>query len=259
MQSQQARAPFAYSMGGPTVPQAPPALSQPPRWQPTPPIRDEDSEGIGGIINALFAPFRGARVCGSIEAPERHGNQSFTEASGRQVNDPAEVERRVVEARREYNAALQHEARTEDRDAERSTLQRYLQTERSRLPPPPPPPPRGGSNQARGSQLLQDLLHQENLHRRAQGIPPPPTPPQQRKGMTVQEVQAAIAVRRYSGRNDPLKENAQCAICMEDYAAGAQLGTLKCFHTFHQGCLLKWLQSNAVCPICRVSAGPPRP
>jgi Ring finger domain len=44
-----------------------------------------------------------------------------------------------------------------------------------------------------------------------------------------------------------------CLICLEDFAAGEELRTLPCFHSFHRPCADHWLREKKVCPICRAS------
>ena len=46
-------------------------------------------------------------------------------------------------------------------------------------------------------------------------------------------------------------ESASCVICFEDYAPRDLVATLPCFHRFHHTCVEKWLQRDAVCPVCR--------
>ena len=43
----------------------------------------------------------------------------------------------------------------------------------------------------------------------------------------------------------------RCAICLEDYEAGAVLRMLPCRHQYHAACLDKWLACKATCPICQ--------
>jgi len=46
------------------------------------------------------------------------------------------------------------------------------------------------------------------------------------------------------------KEKGMCNICFEELPLGDEYAT-KCGHTFHTGCLLKWLEKNNTCPCCR--------
>ncbi|XP_062598686.1 E3 ubiquitin-protein ligase RNF103-like [Saccostrea cucullata] len=47
-------------------------------------------------------------------------------------------------------------------------------------------------------------------------------------------------------------ECSQCVVCLEDYEPGVLLCGLPCKHSFHQRCILTWLQrDNHYCPVCR--------
>lgn len=43
----------------------------------------------------------------------------------------------------------------------------------------------------------------------------------------------------------------KCQICLAPYEVGDNVRTLMCLHQFHQPCIDQWLQTNAVCPICK--------
>ncbi|MQL74431.1 hypothetical protein Taro_006796 [Colocasia esculenta] len=42
-----------------------------------------------------------------------------------------------------------------------------------------------------------------------------------------------------------------CAICLEDFVAGAQVERLPCHHRFHGECVMQWLDKEGSCPLCR--------
>lgn len=42
-----------------------------------------------------------------------------------------------------------------------------------------------------------------------------------------------------------------CAVCQDDYVAGAEITRLPCSHVFHEKCLCPWLEQSNVCPLCR--------
>ncbi|WOK91939.1 hypothetical protein Cni_G00630 [Canna indica] len=46
-------------------------------------------------------------------------------------------------------------------------------------------------------------------------------------------------------------EDAGCCICLTQYEDGASLLSLPCNHHFHSSCIVKWLQINATCPLCK--------
>ncbi|XP_024313859.1 uncharacterized protein LOC100830912 isoform X2 [Brachypodium distachyon] len=63
---------------------------------------------------------------------------------------------------------------------------------------------------------------------------------------------------RWGGR--PLRweaaEQAECAVCLEEFAAGDVLAHLPCGHRFHWSCALPWLQAQGAshsCPFCRAA------
>jgi len=43
----------------------------------------------------------------------------------------------------------------------------------------------------------------------------------------------------------------QCSVCLDIVAAGSDVKTLPCAHTFHAGCIDTWLMRRASCPCCR--------
>ncbi|CAO2831510.1 unnamed protein product [Amaranthus hypochondriacus] len=46
-------------------------------------------------------------------------------------------------------------------------------------------------------------------------------------------------------------EDSECCICLTRYAEGAEICTLPCKHSFHYGCISRWLRINATCPLCK--------
>jgi len=45
-----------------------------------------------------------------------------------------------------------------------------------------------------------------------------------------------------------------CTICLEEYKVGEEIGwsrNSECHHAFHKDCIIKWLENNDDCPICR--------
>lgn len=49
------------------------------------------------------------------------------------------------------------------------------------------------------------------------------------------------------------EEAKECTICMESFREGDELRTLPCLHRFHAGCVDRWFQEQAKCPICKHS------
>ncbi|KAJ1387007.1 Zinc finger, RING-type [Sesbania bispinosa] len=46
------------------------------------------------------------------------------------------------------------------------------------------------------------------------------------------------------------KENECCTICMEEFEVDGTV-TMPCNHMFHQPCIVRWLETSHVCPLCR--------
>ena len=42
-----------------------------------------------------------------------------------------------------------------------------------------------------------------------------------------------------------------CTICLLDYEPGNEILKLPCNHSFHSICVGKWLETNAICPLCK--------
>lgn len=45
--------------------------------------------------------------------------------------------------------------------------------------------------------------------------------------------------------------NRECAICLEELAAGCEALSMPCLHAFHGDCIEKWLRTSHYCPLCR--------
>ncbi|KAK4432439.1 E3 ubiquitin-protein ligase MBR1 [Sesamum alatum] len=54
--------------------------------------------------------------------------------------------------------------------------------------------------------------------------------------------------------SDQSQDDGKCVICLEEYKNMDDVGTLKCGHDFHVGCIRKWLSMKNLCPICKASA-----
>ncbi|XP_010488968.1 PREDICTED: probable E3 ubiquitin-protein ligase RHY1A isoform X1 [Camelina sativa] len=48
-----------------------------------------------------------------------------------------------------------------------------------------------------------------------------------------------------------VREQQDCAICLDRFKKGEKLVHLPCAHKFHSICLLPWLDTNVYCPYCR--------
>ncbi|KAK4392171.1 E3 ubiquitin-protein ligase MBR1 [Sesamum angolense] len=54
--------------------------------------------------------------------------------------------------------------------------------------------------------------------------------------------------------SDQSQDDGKCVICLEEYKNMDDVGTLKCGHDFHVGCIRKWLSMKNLCPICKATA-----
>ncbi|KAG0536243.1 hypothetical protein BDA96_03G047800 [Sorghum bicolor] len=50
-------------------------------------------------------------------------------------------------------------------------------------------------------------------------------------------------------------EDAICCICLSKFSNNEDLRELPCAHVFHMECIDKWLQINALCPLCKAEIG----
>ncbi|PQM33333.1 RING-H2 finger protein ATL54-like [Prunus yedoensis var. nudiflora] len=60
-------------------------------------------------------------------------------------------------------------------------------------------------------------------------------------------------------RLDGLEENTgqmACAICMEDFEGGVEVSRLPCLHLYHGDCIVQWLETSHLCPLCRYPMTP---
>ena len=48
-------------------------------------------------------------------------------------------------------------------------------------------------------------------------------------------------------------EKYKCNICLEGIPIENDVSYLPCLHKFHNQCILKWLNKNSICPICKYS------
>ncbi len=47
----------------------------------------------------------------------------------------------------------------------------------------------------------------------------------------------------------------ECSICFSDITKATGLTTLSCSHSFHLGCIGRWILKNESCPLCRHELG----
>ncbi|KAF7081056.1 hypothetical protein CFC21_085034 [Triticum aestivum] len=61
--------------------------------------------------------------------------------------------------------------------------------------------------------------------------------------------------RRFSWgrRKEQHQQQAECAVCLEEFRAGDVLAHLPCAHRFHWACAVPWVQAASRCPFCRAA------
>ncbi|MBA0806918.1 hypothetical protein Gohar_022758 [Gossypium harknessii] len=47
------------------------------------------------------------------------------------------------------------------------------------------------------------------------------------------------------------KREDECAICLDEFVKGEEVASIPCGHGFHNGCIIKWLETSHLCPLCR--------
>ena len=109
-----------------------------------------------------------------------------------------------------------------------------------------------------GPKSLRHSSHAQHLHLAAAGQPH--TPQEHimhllrrriHAGATAEAIQAIPTLVVGSEGDQHEGRECRCAICLEDYEAGAVLRMLPCRHQYHAACLDKWLACKATCPICQ--------
>lgn len=152
------------------------------------------------------------------------------------------------------------------------------QINRHSPPPPPPPPPFSLLSPPLVRSQFQATNPEPQTNWQSSQQPPPPSPPlerwdemfplmdnvspsviEQRHPEDDQSVCLRIpdsvinAIRRV--RISELHERdklSHCPICMEEFKLDDKACQLPCKHTYKFECILRWLNSNKTCPICRL-------
>ncbi|XP_022633755.1 RING-H2 finger protein ATL51-like [Vigna radiata var. radiata] len=60
-----------------------------------------------------------------------------------------------------------------------------------------------------------------------------------------------ILINRFLKKCTVIRECEDCCICLEEMNVNAECYTLSCQHVFHLPCILTWLKTSHVCPLCR--------
>ncbi|XP_077149122.1 uncharacterized protein LOC143810112 [Ranitomeya variabilis] len=176
-------------------------------------LRRPENQGQAIIVHRLRSHQRDQERPSTSDGHQRDSN-AVTERRRRRTRDPPT--RRGQEERRERS--------------------------RSPLRPAPAEPSRTTGESSRGGDRPLPSIQQQEV-----GVITPPVP----------QVAVAIPVGRRvniilpTRDVTPEEETQSCVICMTEYEIGEQVIVLPCDHSFHQGCISRWLRSNPLCPLCR--------
>jgi len=58
-------------------------------------------------------------------------------------------------------------------------------------------------------------------------------------------------IKRFLKKRSVMQESEDCCICLEDLDMNCECYTMPCHHHFHLHCILTWLKTSRVCPLCR--------
>ncbi|KAK2654339.1 hypothetical protein Ddye_014195 [Dipteronia dyeriana] len=46
-------------------------------------------------------------------------------------------------------------------------------------------------------------------------------------------------------------DECKCMICLEEFSTGVETMRMPCGHLYHEECIVKWLETSHMCPLCR--------
>ncbi|KAK3226433.1 hypothetical protein Dsin_006295 [Dipteronia sinensis] len=61
----------------------------------------------------------------------------------------------------------------------------------------------------------------------------------------------ALKKVRLGGMEEEVKQRCQCSICLNEFRVGLEVIRLPCLHAYHPDCIVKWLETSHMCPLCR--------
>lgn len=53
------------------------------------------------------------------------------------------------------------------------------------------------------------------------------------------------------GRFEGWSSRKQCTICLDELVDGDEVASMPCRHVYHNGCIVRWLETSRFCPLCR--------
>mmetsp|Transcript_28477 Transcript_28477/g.75299 ORF Transcript_28477/g.75299 Transcript_28477/m.75299 type:complete len:214 (+) Transcript_28477:190-831(+) len=72
-----------------------------------------------------------------------------------------------------------------------------------------------------------------------------------REGLA-EKVLSLLSVRKIE--RDP-EDESECQVCLVAFCAGDELLILPCSHSYHRACIVRWLQAQTTCPLCKYDMG----
>ncbi|XP_077105082.1 uncharacterized protein LOC143759598 [Ranitomeya variabilis] len=143
---------------------------------------------------------------------------------------------------RDSNAVTERRRRTTRDPPTRRGQEERRERSRSPLRPAPAEPSRTTGESSRGGDRPLPSIQQQEV-----GVITPPVP----QVAVVIPVGSRVNIILPTRDITPEEETQSCVICMTEYEIGEQVIVLPCDHSFHQGCISRWLRSNPLCPLCR--------
>lgn len=64
-------------------------------------------------------------------------------------------------------------------------------------------------------------------------------------------IRPKLPVIEYRQNGDITKTDANCTICLNDYAENDKVKVLPCKHHFHMSCIDEWFNVDDICPLCK--------
>ncbi|GAB4841783.1 hypothetical protein Ancab_022507 [Ancistrocladus abbreviatus] len=97
---------------------------------------------------------------------------------------------------------------------------------------------RGRMELARAAAATPEARSSRNSRARMAAMEDTGTVPARRSAVEALEMVEAEAAR-------------ECAICLEEMMGGSEVIRMPCMHIYHRECIVKWMEKNHVCPLCR--------
>ncbi|GMJ06418.1 hypothetical protein HRI_004311000 [Hibiscus trionum] len=50
---------------------------------------------------------------------------------------------------------------------------------------------------------------------------------------------------------EDLSSRKECGVCLDEFFNGDEITSMPCGHVYHHGCIVEWLETSHMCPLCR--------